>query len=182
MDNVFMFSIDDGTVRANFGVTVEKGVELETLTPLIREEIPVEDLRRFYPDGKCCVWGVQDRGDSLSLWKAMAQGDLLLGYRHRSIQCASYVLMKINSPSLSDRLWGKNAEGAFRLICFMDHPHLGEVPIVPQMLRYLEPDCRGFARLSPEKCRNILSDYGSSEVFVRLGLLYDFPFSFRHSE
>ncbi len=182
MERVFLFSVDDGTARANFSVTVEEAYELERLLPFIQGGVPVDDLRRFYPDGRCFVWGVQDRDDHLPAWTAMARGDLLLGYRNRAIVSASYVLTKINSPPLSEALWGRHAGGPFRLICFMDHPYLGEVPIVPQMLRYLEPDCRGFAGLPPDKCKNILSDYGSLETFVRLGLGYDFPFSFRHSE
>jgi hypothetical protein len=182
MEQVFMFPIEDGPAKANFGITVEKGYELETLLPFVRDEIPIDDLRRFYPDGKCYLWGVQERGNNRSLWNVMAQGDLVLGYRSRSIVSASYVLMRIDHPSLADTLWGKNAEGPFRLICFMDHPYLGEVPIVPQLLRYVDPDCRGFTKLHPEKCEHILSDYGSLETFVHLGLGYDFPFSFRHSE
>jgi hypothetical protein len=182
MENVFMFSIEDGTAKANFGISVEKGYELEALLPFIHDEIEIENLRRFYPDGKCYLWGVQERGDNFSIWNIMAQGDLVLGYRNRSIVSASYVLIKINNPSLADTLWNKNTDGPFRLICFMDHPYLGEVPIVPQMLRYLDQGCAGFTKLNPEKCENILSDYGSLETFVRLGLGYDFPFSFRHSE
>lgn len=182
MERVFLFSVDDGTAMANFGVDAGEAHGLERLLPFIRDEVPVDDLRRFYPDGRCFLWGVQDRGDHLSTWMAMDQGDLLLGYRKRSIVSASYVLAKIDSPSLSEALWGRHAGEPFRLICFMDHPYLGEVPIVPQMHRYLEPDCRGFAGLPPDKCSNILSDYGSLEIFVRLGLGYDFPFSFRHSE
>ncbi|HPC74835.1 MAG TPA: hypothetical protein PK120_09920 [Syntrophales bacterium] len=182
MERVFLFAVDDGTARANFGVAVEEVHELERLLPFIQGEVPVDDLRRFYPDGRCFLWGVQDRGDHLATWTAMTQGDLLIGYRNRAIVSASYILAKLNSPSLAEALWGRHAEGPFRLVCFMDHPHLGEVPMVPQMLRYLDPDCRGFVQLPQEKCSNILNDYGSLEIFVRLGLGYDFPFSFRHSE
>ena len=65
---------------------------------------------------------------------------------------------------------------------FFNKPHVGEVPIVEQMLGYLDQEFSGFTRLNPEKCENILRAFGSLEIFVRLGLRYDFPFSFRHSE
>jgi len=42
--------------------------------------------------------GVQEKGgDNLSTWHSMAEEDLVLGYRDRSIVSASYVLMKINN-------------------------------------------------------------------------------------
>ncbi len=182
MENVFIFSIDGATAKANFGITIEKGYELETVLPFIHEEAQIEELRHAYPDGKCYIWGVRERGDNFSTWNIMAEGDLVLGYRNRSIVSASYVLMKINNPSLAARLWSKNTEGPFSLMCFTNGPHLGEVPIVPQMLRYLDQDYTDFTKLNSQKCDNILNDYGSFETFVRLGLGYDFPFSFRHSE
>jgi hypothetical protein len=180
MANVFIFSVDDAKV--NFGITIERGCELETVLPFIRDEIQVENLKHFYPDAKCYIWGVQERGDNLSIWNIMAEGDLVLGYRNNLIVSALSVLMKTDNPSLAARLWSEHTEEPFRLMCFTDKPHLGEVPIVSQMLRYLEKDCRDFTKLNSEKCDNILQDYGSFETFVRLGLGYDFPFSFRHSE
>ncbi len=182
MANVFIYSIDDEAATTNFGIENEKGYELETVLPFIHDGIQIENLRRFYPNGQCYVWGVQEKGDNRSTWNIMAQDDLVLGYRNRSIVSASYVLMKVHNPSLATKLWGKNKEGSFGLMCFSDKPHLGEVPIVSQMLTYLDHDCTGFTKLNAEKCDNIIRDYGSLETFVRLGLGYDFPFSLRHSE
>ncbi len=182
MANVFIFSIDDAAAKASFGITIEKGYELETVLPVIHEEIQIENLRRTYPDGKCYVWGVQERGGNFSTWDIMAEGDLVLGYYDRSIVAAAYVLMKINNPLLAAQLWSKSLEGPFSLMCFTSEPYAGEVPIVSQMLRYLDLNFTGFTKLDSKKCDNIMSDYGSFETFVRLGLGYDFPFSFRHSE
>ena len=50
------------------------------------------------------------------------------------------------------------------------------------MLGYLDQEYSGFTRLNPEKRETILNAFGSLEIFVRLGLRYDFPFNFRHSE
>jgi len=180
MANVFIFSIDDAA--ADVGVAMVEDHELENALPLIQEEILIEHFRRVFPDGKCYVWGVQERGDHFSTWDAMAENDLVLGYRNHSIVSAAHVLMKIKHPSLADRLWSKSGEGPFSLMCFTTEPYGGEVPIVPQMSIYLDRDCTGFTKLSPEKRDNIMRDYGSFETFVRLGLGYDFPFSFRHSE
>jgi hypothetical protein len=182
MANVFIYPIEDETAKSRYGAAAEKGVDLETVSPWIRDEIQVENLRRCYPDGKCYAWGVQDKGDNLSTWDMVAHDDLVLGYRNRSIVSAAFVLIKVRNPLLAERLWGRNAEGPFGLMWFSDKPHVGEVPIVEQMLGYLDHEFSGFTRLNPEKCENILNAFGSLKIFVRLGLRYDFPFSFRHSE
>jgi hypothetical protein len=182
MANVFMYPLDDEAGSAQVGTTLETDCELETLLPFVQDGILAEHLKRLYPDGKCCVWGVPERDDHFSTWTIMAEGDLVLGCCDRSIVSAAYVLTKIRHPLLAARLWGERAERPFSLMFFTSEPYAGEVPIVPQMRIYLEQDVTGFTRLHSEKRDNILRDYGSFETFVRLGLGYDFPFSFRHSE
>jgi hypothetical protein len=182
MANVFVYPIEDETAMSHYSTAVEKGVELQTVSPWIRDEVQIESLRRCYPDGKCYVWGVPDQGENRSTWNAMSEDDLVLGYRNRSIVSAATVLMKIDHPSLAIALWGNQAEGPSRLMIFFNKPHVGEVPIVEQMLGYLDREYSGFTRLGPDKCQTILNAFGSLEIFVRLGLRYDFPFSFRHSE
>jgi len=182
MANVFVYSVEGEAAKAHYRTAVETGVELEAVLPWIRDEVQIADLRRCYPDGRCSVWGVPDRGDNRSTWNAMSEDDLVLGYRNRSIVSAATVLMKIDNPSLATALWASQAEGPLRLMSFFDKPHVGEVPIVEQMLGYLDQEFSGFTRLNPEKRDIILNAFGSLEIFVRLGLRYDFPFNFRHSE
>jgi hypothetical protein len=182
MANVFIFADDDATARSYFDITVKKEYELETLSPLIEDESQIEELRMIYPEGKCYFWGVQESGGNFSTWNMMAKDDLVLGYRNHSIVFASYVLMKMKNPLLASRLWGENTETPFSLMCFTDEPHLGDIPIIPQRSVYLDRNYRGFTCLNPEKRDNIVRDYGSFEVFVRLGLGLDFPFILRHSE
>jgi hypothetical protein len=182
MANVFIYPVDDEAAKTHFGIASGKRHALESVLSLVSDDDQIEMLRRLYPDGECYVWGVLEKGDNLSVWNAMAQDDLVLGYRNRSIVCASTVLMKVKNPELATGLWGHHPEGPFGLIGFSDKPHVGEVPIVEQMLGYLDQEYLGFTRLSPEKCQTILNAFGSLEIFVRLGLRYDFPFNFRHSE
>ncbi len=182
MANVFIYPADDEAARTHFGIAEGKQHALERVLSLISDDAQAETLTRLYPDGECYIWGMQDKGDNLSVWNVMAQDDLVLGYRNRTIVSASFVLMKVRNPSLAERLWGRSAEGPFELVCFSDKPHVGEVPIVEQMLGYLDLEYNGFTRLDPEKCRTILNAFGSLDIFVRLGLRYDFPFNFRHSE
>ncbi|HOI75803.1 MAG TPA: hypothetical protein PLO63_16805 [Syntrophales bacterium] len=178
MSNVFLFSIEEPAGLSKGAVR-----DLETLSSLVEEEALRGDLKRIYPDGSCYIWAVREtEGDSLATWKAVAAGDLLLGCRDHSIVSASFILGKASHPALSAKLWGGDSNDPFGLFCFTDRPRVGEVPIVPQMFRYLDPGIRGFAMLPPDKTGNILSDYGSFEIFVQLCLRYDFPSNFRHTQ
>ena len=178
MANVFIYSMEDETESAHFGSAFDRGVELGAVLPSIRDGVQIESLRRFYPDGTCYVWGVPDRGDNRSTWNAISEDDLVLGYRNRSIVSAATVLMKIDNPSLATALWASQTEGPLRLMSFFNKPHVGEVPIVEQMLGYLDQEFSGFTRLNPEKRENILNAFGSLEIFVRLGLAVRFSLQF----
>ncbi|HTZ40291.1 MAG TPA: hypothetical protein VMB77_09045 [Syntrophales bacterium] len=180
--NVFIYAIDDEAAKTLVGIPMDKGHDLERVLPFIQNERHVERLKSFYPDGQCYLWGVQEKEDNLATWAMMVPDDLVLGYCNRAIMSAARVLMTANNPALAIELWGPIPGGPYGLLCFSDKPHVGEVPIVPQMLRYLDLDYEGFTRLDPEKCKHMVQDYGSLDVFVRLGLRYDFPFNFRHSE
>ncbi|MGV8081902.1 MAG: hypothetical protein AB2L22_17775 [Syntrophales bacterium] len=183
MSGVFLFSIDHAADKGETGLSKGAVRDLEALSSLIHDETLRGDLSRLYSDGTCYVWGVQEKhGDSLAIWNAMAAGDLLLGCRDHTIVSASFILAKSYNPILSVKLWGGGGNEPFGLICFTDRPRVGEIPVVPQMFRYLDPEYRGFVMLPPEKVSNILSDYGSFEIFVQLCLQYDFPFNFRHSQ
>lgn len=109
----------------------------------------------------------------------MTQGDLILEYRDGTILSASFLVAKKNDPLLAEKLW--NGDGPFGLLCFTDKPRVGDVPILPQMRRYLDGEYGDFTKLDADKVANIVADYGSLETFVNLCLRYDFPFSFRHS-
>ncbi|NPV04958.1 MAG: hypothetical protein HPY67_09525 [Syntrophaceae bacterium] len=180
MASVFICAVDDGA--AAFAGDPERGCALETVLPFIPEEGRKEALRRLYPDGQCHLWGIRNAQGNLSTWTLMSRDDLVLGYRGRAIISASTVLMTDRNPALAECIWGPHTEGPHELLCFVGRPHVGEVPIVEQMLGYLDREFSGFTRLDPGKCGNILRAFGSLDVFVRLGLRYDFPFSFRHSE
>jgi len=182
MESVFVVPMGGtGTGEGSDGVRAS-GCGLSRLLPGVGDSALAEVLRESYPDGACYAWGIREEpAGHRAAWEAMTPGDLVLGCSGRSIVSASYVLAKTDDPLLAARLWGDGGE-TFRLICFTDRPQVGEVPIVPQMFRYLDPECRGFGILLPEKVRNILSDYGSFEIFLQLCLRYGFPFNFRHTQ
>ncbi len=181
MDNVFIIEATE-TAIGKPGISRDAVFDLESLLPLMHQGPLKEDLKRIYPYGTCHVLGFQEcNGDNLAAWDMMAAGDLILGYRNHSIVSATFLLAKTNDPAMAVNLWGDDSAEPFGLICFTDRPYLGEVPILPQMERYLDREYGAFSKLNAGKAGNILTDYGSLETFVHLCLRYDFPFSFRHS-
>lgn len=182
MSNVFVLALDE-RVRKSAAIAREAAWELETLFSMIPEDARLrEELRELYPGGTCyawCLWANSTAGPAA--WNSMEAGDLILGYRDRSILSAAFILSKICNPALTARLWARRPEEAPELICFTDKPREGAVPIVPQMHRYLDEEFAGFTQLRDSAVRAILADYGSLETFVHLCLRYDFPFSLRHS-
>ena len=182
MENVFIFTMSDTATAETFRTSIENGHDLEEVLHLVEDEIQKEKLRHFYPDGKCYIWGEQEKnGANRSKWKTITEGDLLLGYREGLIVSTSSVLAKMDNHSLAIRVWGEHEGGPFRLMLFMTKPHLCEIKIVPQMFKYLDPEYTGFTKLNPEKLKNIILHYGSLDEFTRFALGQDFPFSLRHS-
>lgn len=154
--------------------------DMEMLLTFIPPGRFAENLKGLCPDGVCYIRGVRERrGDNEGIWETMTQGDLILEYRDGTILSASFLVAKKNDPLLAEKLW--NGDGPFGLLCFTDKPRVGDVPILPQMRRYLDGEYGDFTKLDADKVANIVADYGSLETFVNLCLRYDFPFSFRHS-
>lgn len=180
MENVFVVPMDGAAAGERCGAARAAGRELASMLPRASDAALAEILRNAYPRGMCYVWGVRESPENRTLWAAVTEGDLILGYGDQSIVSASRVLAKASDPALAAALW--DTEEPCGLLCFTDKPRVGEVPIIPQMYRYIDAEYGGFAAIPPEKVRNILSDYGSLEAFVSLCLSYDFPFSFRHSQ
>lgn len=182
MNNVFILALEE-RVEGRAVIVREAAWELETLFSKIPADRQFrEELKKLYPGGTCYTWCLWDNGTGgPAAWHAMEAGDLILGYRNRSIISASFILLKTCDPALTARLWDRHPEEAPELICFTEKPHEGEVPVVPQMYRYLDEEYGGFTKLRDNNVRAILADYGSLETFVHLCLKYDFPFSLRHS-
>ena len=103
------------------GIQAE-GFDMEAVQPFLQEQSQTDYLAQIYPDGKCYPWGVPESGENLASWNVMAKDDLVLGCRGGSIVSAAYVWMKIRNPELGVRLWSRNTEQPFSLICFTDEP------------------------------------------------------------
>lgn len=182
MENVFIFSVIDAATTENFKTSIENGYDLEEVLHFVEDEIQKEKFREFYPDRKCYLWGEQEKnGANRSKWKTITEGDLLLGYREGLIVSTSYVLAKMDNPSLAIKVWGKYEEEPFRLMLFMTKPYLCKIKIVPQMFKYLDPEYTGFTQLNQENLKSIILHYGSLDEFTKFALGQDFPFSLRHS-
>lgn len=117
------------------------------------------------------MWGAQEKkGANRATWSHISEEDLALGYRNGSIISASKVVTRIDSPQLASKVWGEYEGGPFRLMYFLSKPHLCDVPVssVPE---YLGQRYYGFARVSEEKVKRIMDDYGSFDNFIERKLI-----------
>lgn len=166
MANVFIFTSANQAAQDNFKKTIENGYDLSEVMAFIGSEDEKEKLRNIYPDNKCYLWGAQEKeGNNRRIWEQMTEGDLVLGYRSRSIVSASKVVTKIDNPELSEKVWGKYPEGPFRLIYFLSKPYLCDVP-VSSLPEYFGQQYQAFTRIKSESSAKILRDYSTFDNFI----------------
>jgi hypothetical protein len=98
----------------------------------------------------------------------MVPGDLLLGYRDRSIISAAYIAAKTKSESLALIAWPDASERPYDLIYFMETPKFLSRPVA-DLPRYFATIYQGLRRLPTS--HEILNDFGDFDSFIRDGLL-----------
>lgn len=166
MANIFIFAAGSPEAKINFRKTIEEGYQLSEVLPFVQNDLHREKLRRSYSDGKCYMWGSQEKqGSNRSTWNHMADGDLVLGYRNQSIISSSYVVAKIDSPELASKVWGEYEDGPYRLMYFLSKPRFCNIP-VSSMPEYFGQRYYGFTRVSEEKVKRIIDDFGSFDNFI----------------
>lgn len=172
MANIFLFTAANEDAKRNFQHTIKTGHALSDIFTLGLDQNLLENLKSYYPDDNCFLWGAQDSPNRRSTWNLMKEGDLVLGYRNLSIISAAFLIAKIDSPQLAEKIWGKYDNGPFQLAYFLTKPTLCNVP-VNSMKKYFGQEYRGFTRISSDNTQRILDDYGSFENFVQSRLVED---------
>jgi len=171
MANIFIFPCTDTQAQINFKHTIEKGYDVSGVLQYINSEDQQQKLLKAYPDGKCYLWGSQEKqGNNRSTWNTMSESDLVLGYRDKSIVSAAFVVTKIDSPELAEKVWGQYPDGPFRLIYFLTKPTLCEIRI-SSLSEYFGKEYHGFTKVRAEVVNKILNDYDSFKSFIQKRLL-----------
>lgn len=129
MAKAFFFTAASRDARANFEKTIKDGFDLSEVLQFLNDEDLRDKLRQHYSNGKCYMWGAQQGPSNQNTWSRMSEGDLVLGYRDRSIVSAAKVVAKIDDPELAESVWGDYEDGPFRLMYFLTEPVLCDVPI-----------------------------------------------------
>lgn len=175
MSNIYIFTCANQAAQNNFKKTIKDGIDLSDILPFIADVNLQDRLRVKCTDGKCYLWGAQEKqGANRRTWEKMSENDLVLGYREKSICSAGFVIEKTDDPMLAEKIWGKYDEGSFRLIYFLTKPTICSVS-VSALSEYLGKEYRGFAQLNPEKTTQLLSDYSSFSNFINERLLVTSP-------
>lgn len=170
MADIFLFTAANQKAQENFQHTIVTGHALSDIAEFISDQGMLDKLKSSYPDGKCFLWGAQDSEDRRKKWNRMQEGDLVLGYRNFSIISAAFLIAKIDSPQLAEKVWGKYPDGPFQLAYFLTKPIQCEVR-VKTMPQYFGQEYRGFTRIASENTARILGEYGSLEKFVQRRLV-----------
>ncbi|MEO2032088.1 MAG: hypothetical protein ABGZ35_08375, partial [Planctomycetaceae bacterium] len=122
MSNAFIFSAANSAAQKHFQDTVVNGIALEDVLEHLTDLEESETLRRAYSDGKAFLWAGHSGAHDERYWDLMVPGDLLLGYRDRSIISAAFIVGKLKSESLALMAWPDASERPYDLIYFMATP------------------------------------------------------------
>jgi hypothetical protein len=175
MSNIYIFTCANQVAQNNFKKTIKDGIDLSDILPLIADVNLQDRLRVKCTDGRCYLWGAQEKqGANRRTWEKMSEDDLVLGYREKSICSAGFIIEKTDDSMLAEKIWGKYDEGPFRLIYFLSKPIICSVSVTA-LSEYLGKEYRGFAQLNPEKTTQLLNDYTSFNNFINERLLVTPP-------
>ena len=167
MAGVFVFSASGVAARQHFQRTIEQGVALEELAPLVNDGT-LHSLRAAYPNGRAYLWAAQDSERNRHFWDQMEPGDLVLAYRERGLLCASYIVTTAVNAPLGQVLWPDEVQRPYDLIYFLTEPVFFPPVPVAAMPRYFGEIYQGLRRILGSEA--ILQDFGSYENFVRVAL------------
>lgn len=168
MSNAFIFSAANSAAQKHFQDTVKDGIALNQVLEHVTDLEERETLRRAYPGGKAFLWAGHSGAHDEGYWDLMVPGDLLLGYRERSIISAAFIVGKTKSASLGLTAWPDASERPYDLIYFMGAPKFLSRPVA-DLPRYFATMYQGLRRLPTS--HEILKDFGNFDSFVRDALL-----------
>lgn len=98
----------------------------------------------------------------------MQVGDLVLTVYDNQYHFLSSVTGKFNNRELASRIWGQDEGGnTWEYMYLLSAPQKVSVDVMSApVVDYLNKAYRGYTRISDEKVRNIVKDYGSLEKFA----------------
>lgn len=106
--DVILQPCSDRQAHQHYNDTIENYVSLESIAPGLPSEDATE-IRKYYPDGKMPVWGLQP--PKRKIWDKMSAGDIVLFYRNKRIIAKGTVSYKMQNAQVAEQLWGRDKQG-----------------------------------------------------------------------
>lgn len=168
MRRIFVFTAGDKAARSHLSDSITKPVSLQWLletTPTdmadyMAEVIAVDD--GFY------AWGAVPGPVNEKTWERMQVGDQVLCVYDNRYRFACSVTAKFRNAELAKRIWKTDPEGrTWEYMYSLSRPVPIDVSVVDGAApQFLNKGYRGFTRISDDKVRAIVGEFGSLDGFM----------------
>lgn len=169
MRQIFIFTAGDKNARKHLADSILKPVPFEWMKDALGPEQTHYYQSLLPGQNGFHAWGAVPGPVNKRTWEAMHPGDLVLTVFDNQYHFLSTVVGKFNDPELANRIWGADDEGATWENMYVLTPpkSIAKGVLDETLLKYLSKGYRGYTRISDEKVRNILKDYGSLNSFTQ---------------
>lgn len=173
MYNVILQPTGNKVAQFNYHSTMHKGIELETIKPLLEQE-DYEILSQIYRDGLVRVWGITKSPQKIKQWNKIQRGDVTLFSANKQIFATATITYKIHNFELAKHLWGETEDGgSWEYIYFLDEVKNQSISlsVFNRLLGYEEGNLiQGFRVLDQEKSNIIMGAFDfHSSIYTPVG-------------
>ncbi len=173
MYNVILQPMGNKVAQYNYHSTIHKGIELETIKPLLGQE-DYEMLSQIYRYGLVRVWGITQSPQKVKEWNKIQRGDVALFSANKQIFATATITYKIHNFELAKGLWGETKDGgSWEYIYFLDEVKNQSISlnVFNRLLGYEEGNLiQKFRVLDQEKSNIIMGAFDfHSSIYTPVG-------------
>lgn len=106
MNRIIFFPVGSSQAIQHYKATVKEGYSIKKLEKYLDED----NLSKIYLEGETqvAVWGLGRTKRQNTIWENINRNNLAMFVQGKEVISYAMVLLKINSPTLSEELWGNN--------------------------------------------------------------------------
>ncbi len=172
MPKMFVFTGSTGAAKKHFKHSVEDGIPLASVLPVVKDASFRQELVRAFPEGRAYCWAGRAGGQDERFWTQMAQGDLILGYQAKGIRCVANFVAKHRSRALANAAWPDTVNEPYDLVYFFSKPVFpAKSRPLAEMPQYFGKSYQGLRAVRGSE--QAIKDFGSLSEFARKILLQE---------